>query len=108
MKKVPLLLVSMLLFGCTMVVAQNGIEPRPGIVRMPEIPRVGPMQSEDVQKPTASPQQLRKDAEALVTLSQSVLSDVGQVNKGLLPKDIDKKLKQIEKLSRQLRREVSR
>ena len=46
------------------------------------------------------------DAEELSTLSASVQSDLQQLRKGLLAKDLNEKLKRMEKLSKKLRREM--
>jgi len=50
---------------------------------------------------------LRQDADELASLAQSIPPDVDQTTKGILPKDLDKKLKRIEKLSKQLRSRIS-
>jgi pterin-4a-carbinolamine dehydratase len=50
---------------------------------------------------------LQKDALALATAAGSIPSDIEGVRKGMLPKDIVQKLKQIEKLSKQLRGELN-
>jgi hypothetical protein len=52
--------------------------------------------------------QLQRDAKELASLAQLIPSEVEQVEKGRLPKDLDEQLKRIEKLSKQLRREISR
>jgi hypothetical protein len=52
--------------------------------------------------------QLQRDAQELARLAQLIPSEVEQVQNGRLPKDLDGQLKRIEKLSKQLRREVSR
>ncbi len=54
------------------------------------------------------PARLRREANELAGLSQSIPLAVDQVGKGLLPKDLDQKLKKIEKLAKHLRSEVSR
>jgi hypothetical protein len=46
---------------------------------------------------------LRQDADDLARLSQTIPSDVASIQRGLLPKDMLDKLKQIEKLSKSLR-----
>jgi hypothetical protein len=46
------------------------------------------------------------DAEELSALSASVQSDLQQLRKGLLAKDLDEKLKKMEKLSKKLRRDM--
>jgi hypothetical protein len=51
---------------------------------------------------------LERDAKELASLAQLIPSEVQQVKNGRLPKDLDGQLKRIEKLSRQLRREIAR
>jgi hypothetical protein len=51
--------------------------------------------------------QLQRDADDLARKAQSIPSDVASVRKGMLPKDIIEKLKQIEKLSKRLRTELN-
>jgi len=50
---------------------------------------------------------LKSDADELVILSQSIHSSIGDVEKGMLPKDLAEKLKQLEKLSKRLRNELT-
>jgi hypothetical protein len=50
---------------------------------------------------------LKDDADELVILSQSIHSGVDDVQKGMLPKDLIEKLKQLEKLSKRLRGELA-
>ena len=59
-------------------------------------------------RPPADPARLQRDAKELARLAQLIPSQVEQVENGLVPKDLDGQLKQIEKLSKQLRREISR
>ena len=51
--------------------------------------------------------QLQREAEDLARTAQSIPSDVANVRKGTLPKDVIEKLKQIEKLSKHLRTELN-
>ena len=53
------------------------------------------------------PVRLQKDALALATAAGSIPADIESVRKGMLPKEIIQKLKQIEKLSKQLRNELN-
>jgi hypothetical protein len=53
------------------------------------------------------PARLEKDARALATAASSIPSDIESVRKGVLPKDVVQKLKQIEKLAKQLRNELN-
>jgi hypothetical protein len=54
------------------------------------------------------PSELRQAAYELASLSQSIPPAVDQTTKGLLPKDLDQKLKRIEKLARELRSKIYR
>lgn len=51
--------------------------------------------------------QLQKEANALAELAQTIPADVANVRKGIMPKDTLQKLKQIEKLSKQLRSQLN-
>lgn len=51
--------------------------------------------------------QLQRDADDLARTAQTIPSDVASVRKGILPKDVIEKLKQIEKLSKRLRTELN-
>jgi hypothetical protein len=51
-------------------------------------------------------QLLHRDAGELTTLSQTVQSDLRQLQKGMLVKDLNENLKKLEKLSKKVRREM--
>lgn len=51
--------------------------------------------------------QLQRDADDLARTAQTIPTDVASVRKGMLPKDVIDKLKQIEKLSKRLRTELN-
>jgi hypothetical protein len=51
---------------------------------------------------------LQRDADQLASLAQSIPYDIESINKGLLPKDTIEKLKQVEKLSKHLRSQLTR
>lgn len=51
--------------------------------------------------------QLQKEADDLARTAQTIPSDLANVRKGVLPKDILQKLKQIEKMSKHLRTELN-
>ena len=59
------------------------------------------------QQPSVDLVKLKSDADELVVLSQSIHSSIGDVEKGMLPKDLSEKLKQLEKLSKRLRNELT-
>lgn len=50
---------------------------------------------------------LTQEAGELSKLAQTIPFDMAAINKGMLPKDVSQKLKQIEKLSKQLRAQLS-
>jgi len=51
---------------------------------------------------------VKSDADERVILSQSIHSGIDDVGKGMLPKDLIDKSKQMEKLSKRLRNELAR
>lgn len=51
--------------------------------------------------------QLEKEADDLARTAQTIPADVANVRKGMLPKDVIEKLKQIEKLSKRMRTELN-
>ena len=71
----------------------------------PSLDRPAPTSPPAHRAPRAT-NELRRDAKELAELSASVPTDIDQVNRGLLPKDVIEKLKRIEKLSKRLRNEL--
>ena len=59
------------------------------------------------QRPSIDFAKVKSDADELVILSQSIHSGVDNVGNGMLPKDLIDKLKQMEKLSKRLRSELT-
>ncbi len=57
---------------------------------------------------SADPAELKRDADELARLAESVPADVESAAKGLLPKDLNEKLKRIEKLAKHLRSALAR
>jgi hypothetical protein len=58
-------------------------------------------------QPSLDFERVKSDADELLILSQSIHSGVDSVGKGMLPKDLIDKLKQMEKLSKRLRNELT-
>ena len=52
--------------------------------------------------------QVQHDADQLASLARALPDEVGQLAKGTRPKDLDEKLKDIEKLSKRLRSNLRR
>lgn len=88
--------------------AQTSRSVPPGIRKADQIeaqtekdtPAPSPRRSIDVSK-------LKRDADELAALAQTVPPDVDQTTKGALPKDLGEKLKRIEKLAKQLRSQLN-
>ena len=57
--------------------------------------------------PHADLEQAQREADELARMAQTVPADVTKVREGMLPKDAIEKLKQIEKLSKHLRSELT-
>lgn len=57
-------------------------------------------------KPKFDTAQSKRDAEELAELAKMIPPAVDQANKGLMSKDLNDRLKRIEKLSKQLRRQL--
>jgi hypothetical protein len=56
----------------------------------------------------ADPAELKRKAEELTKLAASIPDDVDRASKGVVVSDLNERLKRIEKLSKQLRRDLSR
>ena len=65
-------------------------------------------QNESMDSHPVDTQALAREADELATLAASVRPDVHNLSRGILAKDLAQKLKQIEKLSKHLRSEVTR
>ena len=71
------------------------------------------MNAQTQQQPSAKQLQaadavrLKQDAHELALLAQSVPPDVEQTTNGILPKDLDQRLRRIEKLAKELRSRIS-
>jgi hypothetical protein len=55
---------------------------------------------------TSDFEKLRQNAAELATLAQSIPPAVDQTTKGILPKDLNDRLRRIEKLAKQLRSQI--
>jgi len=98
------------LFSCTLVMGGQGGRPIPPGIR--EADKVSnradvPPQVTAKRQPADSAQ-FQRDAQELASLAQLIPSEVEQLKTGQLPKDLNAQLKRIEKLSKQLRRGISR
>jgi hypothetical protein len=98
-----------ILFAACTVLAQ--MDPRSPGVRQGEQAQA---QAEKEIPPPIEPRahldmaKLRQDADELARIAQTIPPDVASIRKGLLPRDMIDKLKQIEKLSKHLRNQIAR
>ena len=106
MKTFPVLAILVLLCALSSSAQQRVPMPTPPV----------PMNTDNVSNPTPEQitlakridlLQLQKEADDLARTAQTIPSDLASVRKGMLPKDIVQKLKQIEKLSKHLRTELN-
>ena len=70
-------------------------------------PGVRPEPPRETDLRTIRLQAIHEDAERLSALSLALQSDLQQLQKGMLTKDLSENLKKIEKLSKKLRQEVA-
>jgi hypothetical protein len=98
------------IIGSPSLIAAQSARPVPVGVRELEQGRgtvAGSSIPASVQHQTIDPQKLKHDADELAALAGSVPSEVDQTNKGLLPRDLNDKLKRIEKLAKHLRSQLA-
>jgi len=93
-------LIGMLLLYCCVASGQSGHRDPTPEDRNPSPDRLTTSQQAD-------PVRIRKDADELAQLTGTLPAEVAQAVNGVLHKDLKDKLKRIEKLSKQLRRELS-
>lgn len=106
MKSLSVLLVPL----CLGVLSTNAQQQR-GHMPTPPIP----LNSENANTPTDQKTltrrvdlaRLEQEADELARTAQTIPADLASVRKGMLPKDVVQKLKQIEKMSKHLRSELN-
>ena len=75
----------------------------PGIQKAMEKRQIPTEAGPAARKKPASAQEIRQEAEEMAALAQTIPQDMEQVIRGLHPRDLEKKLRRLEKLSKQLR-----
>jgi hypothetical protein len=70
--------------------------------------QIRPEPPRDIDTRAARMQSIHRDAEELSGLNASLQSELQQLQKGMLSRDLAEHLKKIEKLSKKLRQEVAR
>jgi len=78
----------------------------PPPVQQNRFPVDEPPRTQQQSKPKIDAVQVKRDAEELAKLAGEIPTGVEQANKGMVSKDLNDRLKRIEKLSKQLRREL--
>jgi hypothetical protein len=106
--KATLLLLFLLLFLCA-ALAQDGRARAPGLrqAQQAEIQAEKDIPPPVMQRSHKDYAKLGHEADELSKIAQTIPSDVDQAAKGVFPKDMIEKLKQIEKLSKHLRSELN-
>jgi len=84
-----------------------GPQPRPSDWPRNQLPEE-PVSLQGQKRPAVDMVRLQRNAQELAELSASIHADVNRANRGLLSKDVIEKLKRVEKLSKQLRGELTR
>jgi len=109
-----ILLPKILFLALLMLFQQGGAQVIPGTSPHPHPTRPRPPDVDGQPTVARKTQQLRVDnakvkeqASQLYKLAESIPPDVEKVTKGQLPQDLPARLKQIEKLSKELRREIA-
>ncbi len=107
MKLSPIFL-SFVLLAASLLLAQT--RPIPPGVRQAD--QVEAQTEKNIPPPITRPARLDvaklgQEADELARIAQTIPPDVASIQKGKLPKDMIEKLKQIEKLSRQLRSQIN-
>jgi len=97
-----------------MILQQGGTPTIPGTFPPPQparpgLPEIGgpPTVTRKEPQPKINAAKAKEEATELAKLAQSIPPDVDKATKGQLPQDLVTRLKQIEKLSKQLRREIA-
>jgi len=106
--KTPTICLAVMLWSVAPMSAQLGTIHRPGTLdaeKAESQPKVPPQYKPAPQPP--DPAKLKREADELTKLAASIPPDVDRVSKGVIATDLAARLKRIEKLSRQLRREIS-
>jgi hypothetical protein len=104
-KRFPLLAIPVLLCALSTSAQKRWIMPNRPEPMNTDITNSAPEQVTTLRRINLA--QLQKEADDLARTAQTIPSDVASVRKGMLPKDVLQKLKQIEKLSKHLRSELN-
>ena len=108
MKLSPIVFLSSVLLAAALLSAQT--KPIPPGVRQAD--QAEAQTEKSIPPPATQPAhldlaKLNQEANELAKLAQTIPPDVASIQKGKLPKDMIEKLRQIEKLSRQLRSQIN-
>jgi hypothetical protein len=103
------LAITFLLLSTSAPVTQSGRPIPPGLHEAQKAEEQA--QQNEVPPPTQrlapDPAKIKRDADELALLAQSIPQDVDKAANGILPKDLNAKLKKIEKLAKQLRGQLT-
>jgi hypothetical protein len=102
MKTKWLMFVAAVMLFCGYVLAQSRFPSPP-----PPMEPAPPPRAAKTRVQRNDPLELQREARELSDLARTVPADIDNVNRGIISKDLGEKLKRIEKLSKQLRSEVT-
>jgi hypothetical protein len=100
------------LFVFVLLLALPGLAQRPVPPGVRQADKIDAQSQQNIPTPSGrpasiDPAKLKRDADELASLAASIPSAVSQTTMGILPKDLDQKLRRIEKLAKQLRSQIS-
>jgi hypothetical protein len=96
-----------IVFSAMTVLAQRPGPPSLSDARQAEAQSQKDMPPPLYQKSNVDPAKLKRDASELASLADSIPPAIDATTQGILPKDLNEKLKRIEKLAKQLRSQLS-
>ena len=103
-----LTLLILLLLGTSMALAQKAIPPGVREADKTEAQTEKNVPPPSEQAKSLNTANLKCDADQLASLAQSIPADIENVQRGTLPKDLVEKLRQIQRLAKRLRSEITR
>jgi len=105
--KLPAISLSFVLLAASLLLAQTRIPPGVRQADQVEAQTEKSIPPPIVQRAHLDVAKLVQEADELARIAQTIPPDVASIQKGMLPKDVIEKLKQIEKLSKHLRSQIN-
>jgi hypothetical protein len=106
MRTQRVLLLLLVVFLCGAIQSQDRPRPIDRVYRMMDA-RANLYFPPPVTRKRVDPAAVKAEADELANLAQTIPAQIDQVEHGMLPKDLAKNLKRIDKLTKHLRRELN-